>query len=76
MGRIIINNNSDATDQQALEMVVKVIGMGRISNSDKQYCYVGGFEIHDATGVRKYNVISSLNKASDSFTIVNEKESE
>jgi len=44
MPRIIINNNTTCTDQQALEVVLAVIKEGKISNSGKDYCYCSTFK--------------------------------
>lgn len=63
MGRIIINNNSDLTDIEAMRMAINVMKMGRVSNEEKQYCYLSV----SATG--EYHIVSDLRKKSDSFTI-------
>ena len=72
MGKMIIDNKSRATDQQALECVKKVIDLGRISNSEKQYCYVTTFEITDITGINRIYVYTDLNKNSDRFIVESE----
>jgi phage-related minor tail protein len=68
MSRIIINNRSKAYDIQALKMVGEVMHGGRISGTgDKaQYCYASTFRF----GVESFTVIATLNKCSDSFTVV------
>lgn len=65
MGRIIINNKSDLPDTTALEIVLKVIQAGRISNEGKQYCYLSTSYVN---GIQ-YDCASDLRKGSDSFVI-------
>lgn len=62
--RIIINNESSCTAEEALIVVKRVISEGRISNYGKQYCYVTTFR------EPAVNVLSSLLKDGDSFKIV------
>ena len=71
MSRIIIDNRSKADDCYALELVKAVMNRGRISNNGKQYCYYAVFR-GDSNG-NKYGVSTDLNKASDKFTIVDDK---
>lgn len=42
MGRIIINSES-IDDEAALIYVTQVVNQGKISNNEKQYCYVTRF---------------------------------
>ena len=65
MGRIIINNRSELPDTKALEIVLKVMEAGRISNDGKQYCYLSTSYVD---GVQ-YDVATDLRKGSDSFTV-------
>jgi len=65
MGRIIINNRSELPDSKALEMCLSVINKGRVSNSNKQYCFLTRFKLD---GV-EYDVATDLRKGSDSFTV-------
>ena len=65
MGRIIINNKSDLTDIEAMENVKRVMDMGRISNDDKQYCYLTAFNKSGS----EYHIVTDLRKKSDSFII-------
>jgi len=67
MGRIIINNRSRLTDKEAILQVYKVVEMGRISNNDKQYCYLTSF----GEGKNEFHIATDLRKGSDSFTIYN-----
>jgi len=55
VSRIIINNDTDLTDLRALFLIAKVVEMGKISNDEKQYCYVTRFdgEIYVATDLLK-----------------------
>ncbi len=67
MSRIIIENRSSKSDAHVVRMVGNVIENGRISNNEKQYCYVTRFH----TGL----VISTdLNKASDKFIAYDDTE--
>jgi len=68
MNRIIIDNKSDLSDKECLELVGRVINQGRISNVGKQYCYLTVFLI----GGFNYQVSTDLNKKSDRFLIVKE----
>ena len=71
MSRIIIDNRSDADDALALQLVQTVIEGGRISNDGKQYCYYTTFFAqNDGT---RYGVATDLNKCSDRFTVVNDR---
>ena len=65
MGRIIINNRSNLSDLTALELVSDVIKIGRISNNDKQYCYLSSFKIEG----KEHHIVTDLRKKSDSFII-------
>jgi hypothetical protein len=69
MAKLIIDNRSDLDDALAVEMVKKVIEDGRISNGGTQYCYHTTFTGRDG---RRFGVISTLNKSSDRFVVVNE----
>ena len=40
MSKIIIDNQSDLSDRDALVAIKDVIDRGRISNDGKQYCYL------------------------------------
>lgn len=65
--RIIINNESVCTAEEALDVVKHVIAIGRISSNNNQYCYASTFR------EPKVMVISSLLKNGDSFRIVDSK---
>lgn len=56
--RLIIDNQSNMPMINAIEYATQVIGMGRLSNNNQQYCYATKFE----TGITVY---SKLNKGSD-----------
>ncbi len=68
MGRIIIDNRSGISDSYAIGLVQKVIDQGRISNNGKQYCYGSRF------GYMGVCIFTDLNKRSDRFIVVDEKE--
>jgi len=65
MGRIIIENRSDLTDEAATKIISKIIGQGRISNDGKQYCYETRVIVEDD----EYMVWGTLIKRSDRFVI-------
>lgn len=67
MGRIIINNRSDASDYDAVSMVLRVIEKGRISNNGKQYCYLSSI----GEGKTQIDIATDLRERSDSFTLYN-----
>jgi hypothetical protein len=69
MNRIIINNKTDLTDLDAINIVQSVIRAGRISNYGKQYCYLSTW---DDNG-KEYQITTDLRKKSDSFTIIEVK---
>ena len=71
MNRIIINNKTDLSDQDAITMIYYVIQKGRISNNDKQYAYLG---VLNKKG-KEYHISSALRNKSDSFTICEAKPS-
>jgi hypothetical protein len=65
MSKVIIRNNSRASDYSALSLVQKVIDGGRVSASGKSYCYVTTF-----TGEQEsFAVYAQSNKASDTFRV-------
>lgn len=69
MNKLIIDNRTELTDLEAVNLISKVIKQGRISNDGKQYCYGTGITIDD----KSYMVWTDLNKKSDRFVIVNSK---
>jgi hypothetical protein len=48
-----------------LENVKRVMSAGRISNDDKQYCYLTAFNKNGD----EYHIVTDLRKKSDSFII-------
>jgi hypothetical protein len=64
MGKIIIKNETDISDLIVLDIVKEVIMMGRISNNDKQYCYLTALKINEI----EYHIVTDLRKCSDVFT--------
>lgn len=66
--RVIINNRSDCDEITCVELVKHVISQGRISNEGKQYCYATTFNNP------KVIVWTSVNKTTDTFTIINEEQ--
>lgn len=66
MNRIIINNKTDLSDLQSINMVREVIAMGKISNDNMQYCYLTEIKFNK----KHYQVSTDLRIRSDSFTII------
>jgi hypothetical protein len=64
MSKIIIHNQSKISDIDVLTLIIKVIDMGRISNNNKQYCYLTSFQIQND----EYHIVTDLRKCSDIFT--------
>jgi len=64
MSKIIIHNQSEISDIAVIKAVTSVIKMGRISNNNKQYCYLTCFEIDNI----EYHIATDLRKCSDVFT--------
>ncbi len=65
MNKLIINNRTDLTDIDAVNLVKQVIESGRISNNGMQYCYITIIKL----GGKEYVVCADLNKKSDRFLI-------
>ncbi len=65
MEKIIIKNESELPMTKVLNLVDEVMKMGRVSNNNKQYCYLTVFEIEGL----KYQIVTDLRKKSDVFTI-------
>ena len=51
-------------DISVLTLVQRVIKDGRISNNNKQYCYLTSFQIDG----KEYHIVTDLRKCSDVFT--------
>lgn len=64
MGKIIIKNKTEISDITVLKCVQEVINGGRISNNNKQYCYLTIFKIN---GIG-HHIVTDLRKCSDVFT--------
>jgi len=69
MSKIIIENRSDLTDIDVIDVVKSLIAIGRVSNNGKQYCYLSTF-VRPNGG--NYQISTDLNKKSDRFLIVKE----
>lgn len=67
MNKLIIENRSELTDKQCLHLVERVIESGRISNNNKQYCYLTRLKYIN----NWYSVSTDLNEKSDRFVITN-----
>ena len=62
--RLILVNETDLPMATFLDLAMKTIRDGRISNNGKEYCYLTAWIID---GV-EYHVVSDKNKASDKLT--------
>tara|TARA_Y100000758_G_C16051446_1_gene421749 strand:+ start:456 stop:674 length:219 start_codon:yes stop_codon:yes gene_type:complete len=72
MSKIIIENRCEfLPDETALELVQKVIQGGRVSNNNKQYCYLTRFNYGENT--QDFMVATDLNKKSDKFIVYETK---
>jgi len=67
MAKIIIDNRSDLLIEECLDLIKTVVGYGRISNNNTQYCYATTFKIRG----EHYAVTTDLNKESDRFVVQN-----
>ena len=65
MDKIIVKNQTELSMISVLELVKKVIEIGRISNNGKQYCYLTSFNIENT----EYHIVTDLRQKSDVFTI-------
>lgn len=65
MDKIIVKNQTELSIIDVLELVKNVIKMGRVSNNDKQYCYLSVYEIDNI----EYHIVTDLRQKSDVFTI-------
>lgn len=65
MNRLIINNRTTLSDLESLQLIIKVVKLGRISNNEKQYCY--------GTSIGKYMIVTEHVEGRDSFFIYEEK---
>ena len=70
MERLILENKSDLDTLTFLRLVQKVIELGKISNNDKQYCYLTSFTINQ----EEYHIVSDLNKKSQKLTLYKVKD--
>lgn len=71
MGKIIIKNNSDLSDLNVMDLVGRIIKMGRISDDEKAYCYLTTFK----TNQGDYYITADLRKCSDVFVCYKSLES-
>ena len=68
MSKIIVENRSKTLDDiDAFRLVLKVIKGGRVSNDNKQYCYLTSFNY--GVACQNYMVATDLNKKSDRFIV-------
>ena len=62
--KLILENQTDLPMVDFLKLAQEVVSMGRISNDEKQYCYLTAFNIDE----QEYHVVSDLNEKSDKLT--------
>jgi hypothetical protein len=62
--KLILENRTDLPMVDFLRLAQEVVSMGRISNDDKQYCYLTAFTIDG----QEYHIVSDLNEKSDKLT--------
>jgi hypothetical protein len=62
--KLILENRTDLPMVDFLRLAQEVVSMGRISNDDKQYCYLTAFTIDG----KEYHIVSDLNEKSDKLT--------
>jgi len=76
MGRIIINNKSKFhLDKECVELIVRVMEDGRMSNSGRQYCYATLFTVPGKA--TKTAVLAGLTKSgTDTFTVIDQESQE
>ena len=69
MSKIIIHNDTDMSDIEAMWYILEVLREGRVSNFGKQDCYATRWS--DGTVV-----LAGLNKNSDRFVVYKESEND
>lgn len=62
--KLILENRTDLPMVDFLRLAQEVVSMGRISNDNRQYCYLTSFIIDD----QEYHIVSDLNDKSDKLT--------
>jgi hypothetical protein len=62
--KLILENRTNLQMVDLLRLAQEVVSMGRISNDDKQYCYLTSFNVDG----QEYLAVSGLNKSSDKLT--------
>lgn len=67
MGKIIIHNDTDMDDIEAIWYVLEVMRDGRVSNFGKQYCYATRW----SSGIV---VMAGQNDKSDRFVVYKEQD--
>lgn len=63
--KLIIDNKTDLSEKESLELVYEVVKMGKISKNNTMFCY--GSTIFK-NGI-EYGIWSNKNRRSDKFTI-------
>lgn len=49
MIKFTINNNTEISDLRCLDIISKIIGMGKVSGNKDCYCYVTSFKVNGDT---------------------------
>ena len=68
MSKFIIENRTDISDLEVMEIISLIVEQGRVSSNNKQYCYCA--VVKSKFGAQ-YTVWTDLNKKSDRFVIEN-----
>lgn len=63
--KLILENRTDLPMVDFLRLAQEVVSMGRISNDEKQYCYLTAFTIDG----QEYHIVSDLNEKSDKLIL-------
>lgn len=70
--KLILENKTELPMVDFLTLAIDVIKMGRISNDEKQFCYLTSYNIEG----EEYHIVSDLNKKSDKLTLYKVKNHE
>ena len=68
MSKFIIENRTNISDIEVMEIISLIVEQGRVSSNNKQYSYI---TVVKSTAGAEYRVWTDLNKKSDRFVIEN-----
>lgn len=66
MSKFIIENRTNISDIEVMEIISLIVEQGRVSSNNKQYSYI---TVVKSTAGAEYRVWTYLNKKSDRFVI-------